>query len=71
MDLLIKLATQLDDKEFDQVLDQVKKVNKKDLVQEYIDIVNKFMNEGTDLGSAIHFAYMDLLIDPETGKEKS
>ena len=71
MDLLIKLATQLDNKEFDQVLDQVKKVNKKDLVQEYIDIVNKFMNEGTDLGSATHFAYMDLLIDPETGKEKS
>lgn len=71
MDLLIKLATQLDNKEFDQALNYIKEVNKKGLVKDYIDIVNKLLDQGTDIGSAIHFAYMDLLIDPETGKEKS
>lgn len=71
MDLLIKLATQLDNKEFDQALNYIKEVNKKGLVKDYIDIVNKLLDQGTDIGSAIHFTYMDLLIDPETGKEKS
>lgn len=71
MDLLIKLATQLDNNEFDQSLNYIKEVNKKGLVKDYIDLVNEILGEGTDLGSATHFAYMDLLIDPETGKEKS
>jgi hypothetical protein len=71
MDLLIKLATQLDNNEFDQALNYIKEVNKKGLVKDYIDLVKEILGEGADLGSAIHFAYMDLLIDPETGKEKS
>jgi hypothetical protein len=52
-------------------LNYIKEVNKKGLVKDYIDLVNEMLGEGTDLGSATHFAYMDLLIDPETGKEKS
>ena len=69
MDILT-LSKSLSKSEFKEALFCIEKVNDAGLLLEFIDLVNGFVRQGTDLDSAIHHANYDLLIDLETGKYK-
>lgn len=69
MDIL-SLSKQLEKDDFSDALDIIKQVNGQGVLVEFIESVNQMVEEGTDLMSSIHYAYYDLLINPETGKFK-
>lgn len=63
------LAKSTDNYEFENCLEYLVTAKRFDKVKEYIDRVNEIWSIQLELlPDAMHYAYMDLFIDSETGK---
>ena len=69
MDIL-KLAGSLTKSEFSNALEEIKLINHLGLIHDYCQAFNLMIEEGTDIESALHYAYFDMLIEEETGHWK-
>ena len=69
MDIL-KLAGSLTKSEFSNVLEEIRLINYLGLIHDYCQAFDLMVEEGTDIHSALHYAYFDMLIEEETGQWK-
>jgi hypothetical protein len=69
MDIL-KLAESLTKSEFSNVLEEIRLINYLGLIHDYCQAFDLMVEEGTDIHSALHYAYFDMLIEEETGHWK-
>jgi hypothetical protein len=67
---IVKLSIDLSQEEFNDFLHYLKTINEKGVMSEWLVHWEAMVLEGTDYMSAMHYAYYDILIDPQTGSWK-
>jgi hypothetical protein len=69
MDIL-KIAGSLTKSEFNRALEEIKLINHLGLIHDYCQAFDLMVEEGTDIHSALHYAYFDMVIEEATGQYK-
>lgn len=67
---IVKLSNDLSQEDFSDFLHYLKQINEKGVIKEWQPYWESIVSEGVDPMSAMHHAYYDLLIDPQTGSYK-
>lgn len=67
---ILNLSKSLSKSDFKEALDYMKTANDAGLLFELLELIDEFDDQGYGGMEAIHSAYWDILIDPDTGKYK-